>query len=282
MKNKRNGSFNNMNRYPENDRYRQDNDNYNNRNENYFDYDRNNSDYDKQNNNYPTSNNNRYGSENRFLYQQDRNRNFEDRSSDYGHSYPDNLRNQDPNNYSNHNYRDGYYDSNSSNERDNSYNNRRGNFGSNNPQDRDWWDKTKDEVSSWFGDDDAERRRKMDDARDNSHKGKGPKNYTRSQERIKEDINDKLSDDWMVDASDVEVEVSGSEVTLKGNVNSKQAKRRAEDCVDAVSGVTHVQNNLRVHLNASINTTDTSSGKTKITPTTDYTARHRKETMNHN
>lgn len=28
--------------------------------------------------------------------------------------------------------------------------------------DRDWWDKTADEVSSWFGDDEAERRRRLD------------------------------------------------------------------------------------------------------------------------
>ncbi len=59
-------------------------------------------------------------------------------------------------------------------------------------------------------------------------------------------------------------------------------KRRAEDCADAVSGVTHVQNNLRVNSNADIITTDTSTGKTKSTATTDYNPRNRKETMNHN
>lgn len=30
---------------------------------------------------------------------------------------------------------------------------------------RDWWDRTTDEVGSWFGDDDAERRREMDEYR---------------------------------------------------------------------------------------------------------------------
>jgi hypothetical protein len=29
-------------------------------------------------------------------------------------------------------------------------------------------------------------------------------------------------------------------------VNSREERRRAEDCVERVSGVTHVQNNLRV------------------------------------
>ncbi len=47
-------------------------------------------------------------------------------------------------------------------------------------------DKTRDEVSSWFGDGDAARRRRMDEIRD--HRGKGPKNYQRSSERIKEDV----------------------------------------------------------------------------------------------
>jgi hypothetical protein len=44
---------------------------------------------------------------------------------------------------------------------------------------RDWWDRATDEVSSWFGDEDAERRRRMDE-----HRGRGPKNYSRSDERI--------------------------------------------------------------------------------------------------
>ena len=280
MKNKRSRNFNDMNRYPENDRYRQENDNYYDQNQN-FNYDRNDQDYNRSNYNDPMSNRDMYDTYNESQYKKDKNRNWEDRSSNSGRSYQDNLRNQNSGNYSNQNYQDKYYDNNSS-EWNESNNNRRSNYGHNNPQDRGWWDKTRDEVSSWFGDTDAERRRKMDEAREDSHHGKGPKNYTRSQERIKEDVNDKLSDDWMVDASDIEVEVSGSEVTLKGSVKSKQAKRRAEDCADAVSGVTHVQNNLRVNSNADINTTDASTGKAKTTATTDYSARSRKETMNHN
>jgi osmotically-inducible protein OsmY len=35
-------------------------------------------------------------------------------------------------------------------------------------------------------------------------------------------------------------------VTLSGTVTSRMAKRRAEDLADSVSGVEHVQNNLRV------------------------------------
>lgn len=79
-----------------------------------------------------------------------------------------------------------------------------------------------------------------------SHRGRGPKNYQRSDDRICEDVCDRLSDDHDVDASDIDVSVSNREVTLSGEVDSKQAKRRAEDCADSCSGVEHVQNNLRV------------------------------------
>ena len=85
------------------------------------------------------------------------------------------------------------------------------------------------------------RRREMDE-----HRGRGPRGYTRSDERIREDVNDRLTDDGWLDASDVEVQVSSAEVTLTGEVASRAEKRRAEDIADSVSGVKHVQNNLRI------------------------------------
>jgi osmotically-inducible protein OsmY len=129
-------------------------------------------------------------------------------------------------------------------------------------QDRGWWDKTKDEVSSWFGDDDAERRRNMDQWRAN-HKGKGPKNYQRSEERIREDVSDRLSDDPYLDASDIEVKVSGNEVILTGTVDSREAKRRAEDVAESVSGVKNVENHLRVGQSGM--TSPTSAGRSAAT-----------------
>jgi len=114
--------------------------------------------------------------------------------------------------------------------------------GSSGREERNWWDKTADEVSSWFGDEDAERRRRQD----RMNKGRGPKNYQRSDERIKEDINDRLSDDWFIDASEIDVTVTNGEVTLTGTVDDRSTKRRAEDIAEAVSGVKHVENRLRV------------------------------------
>jgi len=106
---------------------------------------------------------------------------------------------------------------------------------------RGFWDRASDEVSSWFGDEEAERRRRMDEFR-----GRGPKGYTRSDDRIREDVSDRLTDDWRVDATDIEIAVSSGEVTLSGTVDSRDAKRRAEDLAETISGVKNVQNNLRV------------------------------------
>jgi len=84
------------------------------------------------------------------------------------------------------------------------------------------------------------------DDRYGEHRGKGPKNFRRTDERIMEDLNERLTDDGRLDASDIEVACTGGEVTLNGTVSSKADKRRAEDIADSIGGVGHVQNNLRV------------------------------------
>jgi osmotically-inducible protein OsmY len=112
-------------------------------------------------------------------------------------------------------------------------------------EERGWWDRASDAVASWFGDEDAERRRRMDEQRAH-RRGRGPKGYRRSDERIREDVNDRLGDDYYIDASDIEVTVSNTEVTLTGTVPSRNDKRRAEDIAESVSGVTNVENRLRV------------------------------------
>ena len=153
-------------------------------------------------------------------------------------------------NYGNSNYGGGYdYDRNQQRSygREN-YNSR---YGSNRGyqdenRERDWWDRTTDEVASWFGNDEAERRREQDRRREGYHRGKGPKGYKRSDERIKEDINDRLSDDPFVDASFIEATVTDGEVTLTGTVSDRSDKRRAEDIAEAISGVKNVENRIRV------------------------------------
>lgn len=95
-------------------------------------------------------------------------------------------------------------------------------------------------VASWFDDDNRGRR----SAR--GYRGHGPANYTRSDERVLEDACDALTEDWGVDARNIQVTVLSGDVTLDGTVPSREQKRRAEDCVDDLSGVKNVQNNLRV------------------------------------
>jgi CBS domain-containing protein len=84
------------------------------------------------------------------------------------------------------------------------------------------------------------------EVRRGEHGGRGPRSYQRSDERIREDVNERLTDDPVVDAGEIEVAVSGREVTLSGTVRTRAERRRAEDLAESVAGVTHVQNNLRV------------------------------------
>jgi hypothetical protein len=81
-----------------------------------------------------------------------------------------------------------------------------------------------------------------------NHKGKGPRDYKRRDERILEDINDRLCDNPYLDASEIEVRVSEGNVVLSGSVENRESKRLAEDIAESVSGVENVENGLRVHM----------------------------------
>lgn len=79
-----------------------------------------------------------------------------------------------------------------------------------------------------------------------SHVGKGPKGWQRSDERIREEVSEALARHPEVDASDIEVKVQNAEVTLTGSVTEREAKRIAEDVVERVFGVKDVQNQIKV------------------------------------
>lgn len=59
-------------------------------------------------------------------------------------------------------------------------------------------------------------------------------------------MNERLYEDHYLDASDIEVLVQGGTVTLSGEVDDRESKRRAEDIVESCSGVQQVQNNIKV------------------------------------
>ncbi|QSX77573.1 BON domain-containing protein [Agrilutibacter solisilvae] len=78
------------------------------------------------------------------------------------------------------------------------------------------------------------------------YRGVGPKNYMRSDERLMEEINERLTDDDDLDASDISVRVADCKVTLEGTVDQRWMKHRAEDIADACSGVKEVDNRITV------------------------------------
>ena len=79
--------------------------------------------------------------------------------------------------------------------------------------------------------------------------GRGPKGYTRSDERIREDVSDRLEQHGEIDATDIEVRVANGEVTLEGTVEDRWMKRLAEDLVEDCPGVKQVNNRIRIHGN---------------------------------
>jgi osmotically-inducible protein OsmY len=76
------------------------------------------------------------------------------------------------------------------------------------------------------------------------HRGKGPARH--NDEQIKAQVEEALTEDSWLDASNVQVEVQNGIVTLAGTVDSRESKRRAKDLADEVPGVRDVRNNLSI------------------------------------
>jgi hypothetical protein len=79
-----------------------------------------------------------------------------------------------------------------------------------------------------------------------AHRGRGPRGYKRSDDRIREEVCDCLTDDDRLDATNIDVAVKDGEVTLSGTTTSREDKRWAESLAERISGVKEVQNSLRV------------------------------------
>jgi hypothetical protein len=103
---------------------------------------------------------------------------------------------------------------------------------------------TSEERQRWE-DSRVEQNNSQSPERDN--RGKGPRNYKRSDDRPREIVCDMFCDDPYLDASDIDVEVKNSEITLTGYVNDRYEKRLAEHIAENIQGVTHIENRLRVN-----------------------------------
>ena len=78
------------------------------------------------------------------------------------------------------------------------------------------------------------------------HRGRGPRGYIRRPERIREDLCDRLTENPFIDASDIDVAVTGSEVVLTGTVDSDIALRQTQAIAQEVIGVTRVDSRLGI------------------------------------
>jgi hypothetical protein len=76
--------------------------------------------------------------------------------------------------------------------------------------------------------------------------GTGPKGYQRSDERLREDISERLMQAGDVDSSEVTVNVVSGKVTLEGTVPDRYMKHHIEDLADACPGVQDIDNRIRV------------------------------------
>ena len=78
-------------------------------------------------------------------------------------------------------------------------------------------------------------------------RGRGPHGYQRSDADIRNAICERMLDHPGLDATDIDVMVAADGiVTLQGTVESREAKRLAEDIADSVAGVRDVHNQLRL------------------------------------
>ncbi len=98
------------------------------------------------------------------------------------------------------------------------------------------------------------------------HRGKGPRSYSRSDERITEDLNEQLMHDDDIDASDVSVRVESGQVTLEGTVPERWMKHCAEDLAERCSGVKDVDNRIRVIKSGAAGYTESSTSPSTTSP----------------
>lgn len=68
----------------------------------------------------------------------------------------------------------------------------------------------------------------------------------RPDEVLRGELQEILTGDPELDASEIEVQVEGGAVTLRGTVDSGDAKLLAEELVESVTGVREVHNQLKV------------------------------------
>ncbi len=106
------------------------------------------------------------------------------------------------------------------------------------------------------------------------YRGRGPKGYRRSDERIHEEVCEYLTEDHYIDATNIEVHVKDCEVTLTGHVGTRAEKRRADDLIDQLAGVRDVHNQLRVVNDSGLSEPRKARPPEQTPPSGDQSAKH--------
>ena len=97
-----------------------------------------------------------------------------------------------------------------------------------------------------YGETRGDASRRDTEQRSTSHRGRGPRNILRSDERIADDLIERLTRDEEIDASEILVAVDAGTVTLTGEVPERQMKHLAENLAAEVQGVREVNNRIQV------------------------------------
>ena len=85
--------------------------------------------------------------------------------------------------------------------------------------------------------------------RQEEQRGGGERRITqrrRPDAQLAQELQEILTKDPELDSTEIEVEVEGGAVTLRGVVDSSDARLLAEELVESVTGVREVHNNLKV------------------------------------
>jgi hypothetical protein len=110
---------------------------------------------------------------------------------------------------------------------------------------RSWLARTSDELKSWFGDQNAQRRRQWDEAA-GDHRGQGPAVDLDEDARITADLSAAFSRDVRLDASDIRIGVRDGAVSLDGTVRINADRALAEAIAHKIRGVVAVSDHLTV------------------------------------
>ena len=87
-----------------------------------------------------------------------------------------------------------------------------------------------------YGESRPELKSRGDAGRTGGHRGRGPRNILRSDERIADDLIERLTRDEEIDASEILVAVEAGSVTLTGEVPERRMKHLAENLAAEVQG----------------------------------------------